>query len=82
MATTMHEQVIAQVLLLPRAALDQLDATEARIITGSERTQGVEDEEAVRRWLEELDALAAELDAAWQGDMSAIDAMKEQRRDL
>ena len=89
MATTILEQVIAQVLLLPRAeraelraALDQLDATEARVTPEIERTQGVEDEEAARRWLEEFDALAAEIDAAWQGDMSATDAVKEQRRDL
>ena len=89
MATTMLEQVIAQVLLLPRAeraevraALDQLDATEAPVTPEIERTQGVEDKEAARRWLEEFDALAAEIDAAWQGDMSATDAVKEQRRDL
>ncbi len=89
MATTMFEQVIAQVLLLPRtermqlrAALDQLDATEAPATPESERTQGVEDEEAARRWLEEFDAIAAEIDAAWQGDMSAADAVKEQRREL
>ena len=89
MATTMLEQVIAQVLLLPRAeraelraALDQLDATEAPVTPEIERTQAVEDEEAARRWLEEFDALAAEIDAAWQGDMSATDAVKEQRRDL
>ncbi len=85
----MLEQVLAQVLLLPRAeraelraTLDQLDATEARVTPEIERTQGVKDEEAARRWLEEFDALAAEIDAAWQGDMSATDAVKEQRRDL
>jgi hypothetical protein len=89
MATTMFEQVIAQVLLLPRAeraqlraALDQLDATEAPVPSGIERTQAVEDEEAARRWFEEFDAIAAEIDAAWQGDMSAADAVKEQRREL
>ena len=89
MATTMFEQVIAQVLLLPRAeraqlraALDQLDATEAPVTPGIERKQASEDEEAARRWLEEFDAIAAEIDAAWQGDTSAADAVKEQRREL
>ena len=89
MATPMFEQMIAQVLLLPRAeraqlraALDQLDATEAPGTPGLERTQASEDEEAARRWLEEFDAIAAEIDAAWQGDMSAADAVKEQRREL
>ncbi len=89
MATTMFDQVIAQVLLLPRAeraqlraALDQLDATEAPVPSDLERAQAVEDEEAARRWLEEFDAIAAEIDAAWQGDMSAADAVKEQRREL
>ncbi len=89
MATTMFEQVIAQVLLLPRAeraqlraALDQLDATDAPVTPDLERTQVVEDEKAARHWLEAFDALAAEIDVAWQGDMSAADAVKEQRREL
>ena len=89
MVTTMFEQMIAQVLLLPRAeraqlraALDQLDATEAPVPPGLERTQAIEDEEAARHWIEEFDAIAAEIDAAWQGDMSAADAVKEQRREL
>ena len=89
MATTMFEQVIAQVLLLPRAeraqlraALDQLDATETPVTSDLDRAQAGRDEEAARRWLEEFDAIAAEIDAAWQGDMSAADAVKEQRREL
>ncbi len=89
MATTMFEQVIAQVLLLPRAeraqlraALDQLDATETPVTSDLDRAQAGEDEEAARRWLEEFDAITEEIDAAWQGDMSAEDAVKEQRREL
>ncbi len=32
--------------------------------------------------LNAIDALAAEVSAAWQDDMSAVDAVKEQRREL
>ncbi len=39
-------------------------------------------QEAAHEAIARLDELAARISAAWQDDMSAVDAVKEQRRDL
>ncbi len=48
------------------------------------RAQPITDDERERvvAWLAELDALAAEIGAASHGTTSAVDAVREQRRDL
>jgi phage-related minor tail protein len=39
-------------------------------------------EAEIEAWLEEADKLAAAVSAAWKDDLSAAEAVKEQRRDL
>lgn len=40
------------------------------------------EKEAVSFWLAGLDALATDINSAWQGTGDAVDAVREQRREL
>ncbi len=87
MATTRYESVLAQARQLPpeeRQALMAEPGLQAAKEASERDPEAAEaaDEAAIAAWLAETDTLAAAVSAAWKDDMSAAEAVKEQRREL
>ena len=90
MATSAYEDVLRGAQQLTpeeqRRLLKELEGelaseSEAALLPPARRL--TDDERAVvQKYLDDLDALAAEIGAAWQDGMSAVDAVREQRREL
>ncbi len=89
MATTSYEDVLRDARQLTpveqqrlRAELADLGHQSIVEAPPSELERQQAHEEHVRDALDKLDRLAARISAAWKDDMSAVDAVREQRREL
>ena len=77
-----YETAVAAVKRLTpeeRRRLRELLAAEDR----SASSRGADDRQArIEAWFAAADALAARVGAAWKDDMTAVEAVREQRREL
>ena len=73
-----YQTVLEEARQLPPEDLHRL-----RVALGAIETDRTEQpRQDVQEVIARLDELAARISAAWQDDVSAVDAVKEQRRDL